>query len=128
MSNKVLNDIINSVDKKIDRATDPLSRLLRIVLHDLDIDTQTFGQLLDRFVRRELHHQLAKDEKSSYKTNLVAAISDDTVTYKTFERFVRILNPKKMELSVKFTWKDNSTTSHSVEVDVIEEETTVQKG
>lgn len=41
------------------------------------------------------------------------------MTNKTFERFIKMLNPRKVKFTVTFTWIDGSETSHDVGLDVI---------
>lgn len=89
-------------------------------MYDLDIDTQTFHQLLGKYVKKENAQKLAVAEKSSLKTNLVAFMVKPKMTHKTFERFVKMLNPKQVRFTVTFTWRDGSETSHDVDIDVID--------
>lgn len=99
--------------------TNFLARLFRVVLYDLDIDSQTFHMLLADYVKKENAQKLAAAEKSSLKTNLVAFFVKPKMSYKTFERFIKMLNPRKVKFTVSFTWKDGTITSHDVEVDVV---------
>lgn len=119
MSNENLKNILNAPDKQMLNTTNFLARLFRVVLYDLDIDSQTFHMLLADYVKKENAQKVAAAEKSSLKTNLVAFFVKPKMTNKTFERFIKMLNPRKVKFTVTFTWLDGSETSHDVGLDVI---------
>lgn len=118
MSNEKLRQIIDSHDKAIDLTKNTLSRLTRLILMDTDIDAETFDLLLNRYVRQL--NEARGETNSSVKTNFTSALCSPTLTWKYFERFLSVLNPVKVKVSVDITWRDKSTTTHSVDVEFAE--------
>lgn len=118
MSNDKMREILDAPDKLVSRTTNPLARLMRVILYETDIDASTFYRLLDMYVKSE-NSELAKTEKSSFKTNLVAALTAPKLQILGFERFLKLLNPKSVRFSVTLTWRNGGRQTYDVDLDVI---------
>lgn len=115
MSNEKLRRIIDSHDKAITETRNTLSRLTRLILMDTDVDAEAFDMLLNRYVKK-LNEQRG-ETNSSVKTNFTSALCSPTLTWKYFERFLKVLNPAKVKVTVDITWRNKQTTSHAVDIE-----------
>lgn len=123
MSNDKMRDILDAHDKGVGQTSSPLARLMRTILLETDIDAATFYRLLNMYVkkRKDTGDGMAKTEKSSFKTNLVAALSAPKLQILYFERFLELLNPKKVRFSVTLTWRDDRKQTYHVDLDLVDE-------
>lgn len=96
---------------------------MRTILSDLDIDSQQFNSLLNIYVKKETK-DIPRTEKSSFKTNLVAALSSSKLQVLNFERFLKLLNPKSVKFTVTLTWRSGETESFDVDLDIVDTERT----
>lgn len=92
---------------------------MRTILYELDIDSQQFNSLLNIYVKKETK-DIPKTEKSSFKTNLVAALSSSKLQVLNFERFLKLLNPKSVKFTVTLTWRSGVTESFDVDLDIVD--------
>ena len=53
MSNNNLKNLLNANNKAVNRGNNALSRLMRQILEDLDIDSPTFYDLINDYVKKE---------------------------------------------------------------------------
>lgn len=118
MSNNNLKNLLNANNKAVNRGNNALSRLMRQILEDLDIDSPTFYDLINDYVKKE-NKRLGPEAKSSLKTNIIAALSSSRLSFKFFERFINIIGPEEVEITVKFKWATGHETKHSVVMDVV---------
>lgn len=112
MSSESLRSIMNSADKRIGETKNVLSRMCRLILSDLDVDAQTFDRKLNHYI-----HKLSEERgesNSSVKTNFTSALCKPSLSWKYFERFIKVLNPKSVRVIVEIDWHDDSTTIHKV--------------
>lgn len=120
MSNEKLRNIIESHDKQIDTTKNVLSRLSRLILMDIDVDAQTFDVMLNRYIRKLAEER--GEYNTSIKTNFTSALCSPTLTWKYFERFLKVLDPRKIRVTIDLTWKDGSTTTHSMDVNFVNQD------
>lgn len=121
MSKQDLKIILDDPNKRIDSASNALARLSRLVLSDLDIDNQTFVNMIDNYVKRHSGTN-AGEQKSSFKSNLIDALTNSQISFKTFERFIGILNPKQVKFTIELTWRNGTKTEHGLKVDIVNED------
>lgn len=120
MSSKHLQDILESTDKKIGHATNPLARLWRTILYENNIQHGAFDSAITRYLERlEEKNIRSKKEQSREKGNLVKELSGNSLTFKNFVKGLQVLNPKKVRITVDIEWMRGRTTVHHVDLDLL---------
>lgn len=119
--------ILDAHDKLVYQTTNPLSRLMRTILAEMDIDSQQFNSLLNIYVKKETR-DIPRTEKSSFKTNLVAALSSSKLQVLNFERFLKLLGPVTVKFTVTLEWRDGTKKDFDVDLDIVDTMKSGSKG
>lgn len=119
MSNKDLQDILSSPDKRISETTNALARLFRIVAKDHNIGYDQFSKAITKYLMREQQNApKSKKDQSREKGNLVKELTQNSFTFKNFTKGLRVLNPVSAELTITLKWKRGVETVHSVVMNI----------
>ena len=113
------NDILAQEDKGIHAARGVLARLFRTILYERGIDGPRWEVLMQRVLDdpRSPAPRNSKD-RSSLKGNLNKAFRAPRMTWKTFEKAMRLLSPESMTFEVHLKWFNGETTIHNVTQDL----------
>lgn len=121
MSNKTLQELLASEDKKVNAARNPLARLWRLVLYENNIQHGAFDSAINRYLERLQNHvKQTNKEQHREKGNLVKELSNDALTFKNFIKGMQVLNPAKVKLTIDIQWQRGRTTRHSVDIDLLD--------
>lgn len=114
-----LAKILRSPDKLTREAESVLARLYRQILADIRMDTGRWNRLMQRMLDNPRNRFPKRGGgRSSAKGNLNKLLSAKTMSIRTFEKGIILLTPLSFRLECHITWKDKSTTVHSVSVKV----------
>lgn len=108
-------DIIETPDKGVSAAKGVLAKLFRTILRDLDIR----GPEWEKKITQALDDpagSMPKNSKdrSTLKGNLNKMLKADRLTWKNFQKGLRLLAPKFVKFEVHLTWPNGKTTVHTV--------------
>lgn len=108
-------DILHQEDKGVRTARGVLSRLFRTILFEQGIDGPRWEMLMQRILDdpRNPAPRNSKD-RSSLKGNLNKALKAPRMTWKTFEKALRLLAPESVRFEVHLKWFNGKTTIHNV--------------
>lgn len=108
-------DILEQKDKGISKARGALAMLFRTILYDLDITGPEWEVLMQRVLDdpRGPAPRNSKD-RSSLKGNLNKALKGDRMSWKTFQKALRLLGPNRLRLEAHLEWPKGTTTVHHI--------------
>jgi hypothetical protein len=106
-------------------AKDVLAKLIRAILWDRNIIPHKWDKLIDAYIndpRNEIGN--SHRERSVARGNLNKEISSPTVSWRVFEKFLRIINPSSVQLRVEVVWKDGTRSVNAVNLNTLKYEAT----
>ncbi len=111
-----LTEILHSGHKGVNKPMSPISKLIRIILSDLNIRPHQFNNLLKNYLNDPMNGFDSPEAKSSENSNIKKEFSRENSTFKTLVKLIKVLNPLEIEFSVKFKWHNGKETSHKTSV------------
>lgn len=119
MSNKELQNIMSSPDKRLGETNNALARLFRTILKDHQVGYDQFSKSITNYLNREqMNAPRSKKDQSREKGNLVKELSGNSLTFKNFIKGLRVLNPVSAELSITLKWKRGAETVHHIVMNI----------
>ncbi len=117
MSEKSRRDILDTDDRGVGSAENPLALLFRTILQQLDVNPFKWSHLLDRYLKdpRNGIPQTPKD-RSSTRGNINKELRKPKITFSTFIKGLLLLNPVSARFEVHLTWPNKTTTIHGVNI------------
>lgn len=108
-------DILEQKDKGISKSRGVLSKLFRTILYDIGISGPEWENLMQRVLDdpRGPAPRNSKD-RSSLKGNLNKALKGPRMSWKTFQKALRLLAPVSARLEIHLTWQKGVVTVHHV--------------
>lgn len=96
-----LSRILTDPNKKIDESEDDLTYLWRSLLRSRKIDESGFIKGLNLWLTRNINEgKIQQSKKSSVRGNVIRALSEPTMTYKTFQRGLSILRVEGIRIQI----------------------------
>ncbi|MDH2154268.1 hypothetical protein [Stenotrophomonas sp. GD03657] len=109
--------LLESNDKGISSAKNPLALLFRQVLRDLKMQPYRWNQLMDRFLTNPRNGiPDSSRDRASARGNLNKELFKDKLTFGTLFRGLALLDPRKVRFELHCTWTNGKTTIHGVDV------------
>ena len=101
--------MMNARDKLVEESQTPLTRLFRLLLGKMEIGPEKWNTRLTLFLKSPLSRvrKTAKDIGQE-RNNFNRAIAKRDVTWKTFQKAVQIIGPKRYSMSITMELKDGS--------------------
>lgn len=119
MSNKDLQHILSSPDKRIGETTNALARLYRTITKDHNVGYDQFSKSITNYLSREqMNAPRSRKDQSREKGNLVKELTQNSFTFKNFIKGLRVLNPVSAELTITLKWRRGAETVHSVVMNI----------
>lgn len=119
MSNKELQNIMSSPDKRLGETNNALARLFRTILKDHQVGYDQFSKSITNYLNREqMNAPRSKKDQSREKGNLVKELSGNSLTFKNFIKGLRVLNPVSAELTITLKWRRGTETVHSIVMNI----------
>lgn len=114
---KELKQLLDAPDKRIRQATNALANLRSRICADLGIGSIVW----DRKIMRYLNSPLSRTPKNAKdigqdKNNFNRALAKESLTYNNFIKFLMILGPKKIRITISMEWKNEQVTTHEVDI------------
>lgn len=108
--------------KKIDKATAPLAKILRKIIHTRIHNESQWNKLLNNYFN-DPNNDRGKDSvgRSTDKARTHTQLANgDNMTWKVFMLGIRILAPVKITLIAKIQWSNNENdiTTHDAEITI----------
>lgn len=113
--NKEVGRLLTSQTKLVEEATGALSRLLRQILLDINLEPFRWSTLMDNYVK-DPRNRIDPKDVSSAKGNLAKELVRPDITWKVFNKAMRFLNPKRVRILVAIDWQNKKTTLHEVTI------------
>lgn len=115
---KELRKLLDTPDKRVKEAKNALANLFRRISADLGVGSIKWDQKVMRYLNSPLSRtpKNAKDIGQD-KNNLNRALAKDQLTYNNFIKFLMILGPKRIKITISMEWKNEETTVHEVAID-----------
>ncbi|MBN22751.1 MAG: hypothetical protein CL678_15810 [Bdellovibrionaceae bacterium] len=109
------DDILHSTTKATEKARDPLAKLFRVILRDINIGVKQWGQLMELYLDNP-RHRIPKNgkDRSSARGNLNKELRRSYMTWKVFMKGLSFLNIKHVRIELHATWWNRRVTIHSV--------------
>ncbi len=124
MSFSKLKSMLQSDDKMVSKTfgvTGVLARLWRIILMDLEINVNTWMQLMVEYVRdRDNRVPNNKRDQSSVQGNLIKELTKSSMSWKIFCKGLRFIRVTKFELSLTLHFRNKRVSNHVVTVNLYE--------
>lgn len=118
-SRNALTTILHTPNRDIHNTNmNPLARLVRVVFADLNIKPNRFHMMLNKYLDDPMNGFHTPEKRSSERGNIQKELAKPNITWKTVVKLVRVLNPKRIRLSLEFDWHDGKTTRHVVQTEV----------
>lgn len=111
-----LNEILHSSSRSINVPLSPISKLIRVILSELNVRPHQFNTLLKNYLNDPLNGFDTPEAKSSENGNIKKEFSRDNSTFKTLIKLTKVLNPDEVEFSVKYKWHNGKETTHKTSV------------
>lgn len=93
--------MLSAPDKRINEAEDDLTYLWRSILRSRRINEQGFNDGLNAWLTRNISAgNIEPSKRSSIRGNVIRALSETTMTWKTFQRGLSILRVEAVRLQV----------------------------
>lgn len=116
--------MLQSDDKMVSKTfgvTGVLARLWRIILMDLEINVNTWMQLMVEYVRdRDNRVPNNKRDQSSVQGNLIKELTKSSMSWKIFCKGLRFIRVTKFELSLTLHFRNKRVSNHVVTVNLYE--------
>lgn len=116
---KDLSRILNDPRKEIQLARNPLARLYRKILMDLQIKPDTMNDNMLRWLD-DPHNGIPNNgaTRSSERGNLIKEMTRANMTWRVFMKCIRFLRPLNIKLTVELEWPGHRKTQHELFVKV----------
>ncbi len=109
--------LLESSDKGISSAKNPLALLFRQILRDLKMQPYRWNQLMDRFLSNPRNGiPDSSRDRASARGNLNKELFKERLTFGTLLRGLALLDPRKVRFELHCTWTNGKTTIHGVDV------------
>lgn len=96
-----LSRILTDPNKRIDESEDDLTYLWRSLLRSRRINETGFNEGLDLWLTRNINEgKIKASKRSSIRGNVIRALSEPTMTFKTFQRGLSILRVEAVRIQV----------------------------
>jgi len=119
MKDNTINELLTqSKFKKQEVNLNPLAKVIRTILADLNVRPYQFNILLKQYLDDPINRFETNDSKTSESGNIKKEFSRDNPTFKTLVKLTRVLNPVETTFSVKYKWHDGTETEHSIDINV----------
>lgn len=109
-----LTDILQNGRQTINRPMSPISKLIRVILSDLNVRPHQFNTLLKNYLNDPLNGFDSPESKSSENGNIKKEFSRENSTFKTLVKLTKVLNPEEVEFIVRYKWHNGKETEHNV--------------
>lgn len=112
--------VLSDVNRKVGESRNLLTRLWRTTLFDLNIGPKTFNGYVQRYLNDPNSGigDSTKD-KNNHRGNLMKELGSNEISYRVFDRALRVIEVEEFELVLRLKRKDRITgeyvyTEHSV--------------
>lgn len=96
-----LSKMLGAPDKRINEAEDDLAYLWRSILRSRRVTEDGFNDGLNAWLTRNISSgNIKPNKRSSIRGNVIRALSETTMTWKTFQRGLSILRVEAVRLQV----------------------------
>lgn len=114
MSNNI-NKILTNTTKRVTEARNPLARMWRQILLDLNVTPMAFDKMINRYLDDPRNH-IPKDPKkrSTERGNMMKELSKPSITWKTLEKGLRLFPFTELTIELHFKWGSGRTTIHGL--------------
>lgn len=120
---KSLKEVVVDTDKQISRSRNPLAKMYRTILLDLAINHSSIDHYLNQYLDDpRLRIPKNSKDRSSERGNLLKQLGKDSLSWKIFTKGLRLLRPKHIKFTIEFTNQRGETTSHSIDLEGIEDD------
>lgn len=113
-----LTEILQGGRQTLNRPLSPISRLIRVILSDLNVRPHQFNTLLKNYLNDPMNGFDTPEAKSSENGNIKKEFSRDNSTFKTLVKLTKVLNPDEVEFSVRYKWHNGKDTTHNVQMHI----------
>jgi hypothetical protein len=110
-------NLLSSPFKGVEKAEGALSKLWRVILFNKKVDANAAEALMQKYLNDPRNSIATNSDKSSRRNNLSNALAEPDMTFKTLLRGFRLMNPLKIELILRITWRNNEKDEHQVDID-----------
>lgn len=126
MSSEDLDEMLNSPNKGVDKATGVLARLFRQILIDANISTMAWATLMERYLE-DPRNRVPKNgkDRSSARGNLNKELRRPTMTWKVFRKGIQFLNIVHVRFEVHATWANRKKTVTGINIPIAHTSATV---
>lgn len=114
-----LSEILYSPRKDMNAMMNPLARLVRTVFADLNIRPNRFFMMLNQYLNDPLNGLHTPEKRSSERGNIQKEFAKNQITFKTLVKILRVLNAKRVGITLTLEWHDGTVTQHSEFTDVM---------
>lgn len=116
-ASKNLSHILSATNKRITEAKNPLARLYRQILSDLNVSSMAMNNMMAKYLA-DPRNRIPNDPKrrSSERGNLMKELSKNSITWKVFEKGIRLLGPEEMTFEVHLKWNAKRITIHGLRI------------
>ena len=119
MKDNTINELLTqSKFKKQEDNLNPLARVIRTILADLNVKPYQFNILLKQYLDDPINRFETQDSKTSESGNIKKEFSRDNPTFKTLVKLTRVLNPVETSFCIKYKWHDGSESEHAIDIKV----------
>lgn len=114
---KDLERLLVDPRKEIHRAKGTLAKLFRRILWDLDIKPDTMNALMLRHLN-DPANAIPNNGKvrSTERGNIIKDLSKTEMTWRNFEKGLRLLHPIRAKFRVEMEWRDGVRSIHEVKL------------
>lgn len=112
-----LKEIVSDTDKQVSQSSNPLTKLYRTMLLDMDIKHSNIDHYINLYLDDpSLGIPKNSKDRSSERGNLLKQLGKSAISWKIFTKGLRLLRPKHVRLTVTFTDQRDRVTVHSVDL------------
>ena len=107
MSNK-LYDLLDEPNKLITKASNPVAYIFRSILFHLNISQEIWDKKMKAYLNSPRSVAFGDPKKQvSERNNINRALASDIVTWDSFSKAIRILNPINYNIQLDLVWDDD---------------------
>lgn len=107
--------MLSAADRRINESEDDLTFLWRSLLRSRNITEKGFIEGLNIWLTRNINEgKIEPSKRSSIRGNLIRALSETTMTYKTFQRGLSILRVEGVRIQLDAHFPHGVVVKHEV--------------
>lgn len=126
---KKIDKLLSDQSKHLSHSNGFLTFLFRKILHDQNVNVNTWNRLLNQYINRLVNGKPIEGKaRSTERNNLCKEVVRSNMTWAVFLKGIRVLNPLSIRITIDIEWRAGAPSSHSIKVLISDIDKAINKG